>query len=678
MLGYDRASAESERQFEVSLQSVIDTAKARSLSKLLASETHVAGTRRQRWVVRYIDSLSRSYGLSSRIDSFLVYLPHPISVSVSRVAPDPRGLSVDEPPLGTDSTSRETPFPTFNAYTGDGDITGRVLYVNYGLADDYRALDSAGVSAAGAIAVARYGRGYRGLKAYEAERHGAKALILYSDPADDGFVVGDVYPEGPYRPARGVQRGTVKLANGDPSTPGWASTYGAPRRAENEMAGIPRIPVVPVGHQAAAELLAGLQGRPLPRQSWQGGLPFRYHVGPGPVLARVEVRTERGAAAMHAIYNTVATLPGTTYPNEWVVIGGHNDAWTPGAFDNVNGTVSVLEMTRAFARMAQQGYRPKRTLVFVTWDGEEWGQIGSIEWVEQHASELSSKVVAYINQDSPAWGPRFNAKAAGALKRLVRDVMGDVPNPFGPGSMRDYWQTQRSMGPDEQLRVFDVGGFGSDDEPFYVHLGIPALEVQLVGAGGMYHSRYDTYDWMVRFGDPEFRAHAGIARAAGTLAARIANAIVLPYDYAELARTLRAGVETLTRDYAAPRESTVPLRIAISELEQAAQRFERVRNDWLASGRRGDWSAVNRRLIEAERAFARDSASAGGSWYRHVLAGSDRSTWYEGILMPGLARALEDRDAGNVRVEIADIAKRLRRAAGRLDAARKILVGGRA
>ncbi|MFL5545038.1 MAG: M28 family peptidase, partial [Gemmatimonadaceae bacterium] len=335
----------------------------------------MAGTPAQARTRDYVLSQMRSWGLETEVRSYRVWMPHPLSTRAWRISPEPIELKLDEGPIAEDTTS--TAFPqvmAFNGYGAAGDVRGDVVYVNYGLIEDYASLDSMGVSVKGRIAIARYGRSYRGIKAREAEKHGAAGLIIYSDPADDGYVRGDVYPVGPMRPSHGIQRGSVMNPNGDPSTPGYPSTANAKRIPLSEM-DVPRIPVLPMSFGNAAELLRGLTGKSIP-QSWQGGLPFRYHVGPGPVQARIAVATDAATNPYKEIWNTFGIIRGSEFPDEIVMIGGHRDAWGPGAADNVSGTVSVLEAARAISAQVKAGNRPKRTIIFATWDAEEWGLLG--------------------------------------------------------------------------------------------------------------------------------------------------------------------------------------------------------------------------------------------------------------------------------------------------------------
>src|SRR2546427_155418 len=428
--------AAAERDFERLLLAIPDSASLRAMSRDLTRLPHMAGTPAQAVTRDYVVEKLRSWGLESWTKEYTVYLPQP-EIVAAWLTPRPRApavpLALREPPVAGNPATQGPQVPPFNAYTGDGDVTGDVVYVNYGLIEDYQTLDSLGVSVQGRIAVARYGRSFRGIKAREAERHGATGLIIYSDPQDDGYFRGDVYPRGPMRPWGGIQRGSVLNVNGDPTTPGYASVPGAHRVPEDSLP-LPRIPVVPMGYGNARRQLEPLAGPSVP-QAWQGALPFRYHAGPGPLRVRLQVKTERGARALHPIWDTFGMIRGSRQPDEWVIVGGHRDAWGPGARDNISGTVTVLEAARAFAELARQGVRPARTLIFATWDAEEWALVGSTEWVEEMEDSLRAHAAAYLNEDGTFSGKSFSGSASPSLKALIRDAARAVPDPGGGGTV---------------------------------------------------------------------------------------------------------------------------------------------------------------------------------------------------------------------------------------------------
>jgi N-acetylated-alpha-linked acidic dipeptidase len=502
LIGYTPANASRERELEARAITHPSPDVASRLSKDLSKETHVSGTAAQARTRDYVIAEMKKMGIETEVRAYDVWMPHPVSVRAARVSPRPKELSLAEPPVPGDPTSALAQYPTVNGYSGQGDVTADVVYVNYGLIEDYAQLDSMGVSVKGKIAIARYGRSFRGIKAREAEKHGAVGLFIYSDPQDDGFVAGDVYPEGPMRNANGVQRGSILNSDGDPSTPGYGSKSGVPRLAPEQME-IPHIPVVPIGYGNASELLKDVRGANVPR-GWQGGLPFHYHVGPGPVRARIAVKDDRATKAMKPIYDTFGFIRGSEFPDELVIVGGHRDAWGPGTADNVSGTVSVLESARAIAPELKSGWRPKRTIVFATWDAEEWGLIGSREYVEDDSLRLSRGAVAYLNQDVAAQGPRFGGGGSPSLRPTLRDVARLVPDPASGASVYAEWRKASAVADTAEPAMGDPGG-GSDFAGFYNHLGIPIAEWGFGGAGGVYHSQYDDYNWMTKFGDPGFK-----------------------------------------------------------------------------------------------------------------------------------------------------------------------------
>ena len=474
--GFTSADAQHQHELEAKAATLASPANADSLSRELSKEPHMAGTPAQARTRDIFARELKKYGIDPEVRTYSIYMPHPTSVHLYRVSPDAAELSLSEGPIAEDTTSSSYPqLLTFNGYGAAGDATGEVVYVNYGLIEDYATLDSLGISVKGKIVVARYGRSFRGIKAREAEKHGAAALIIYSDPADDGFTRGDIYPEGPMRPWTGVQRGSVFNDNGDPTTPDYASVAGA-RRIPLDQTSLPRIPVIPASYKNAAELLRDVRGGgELPR-GWQGGLPFRYHVGPGPVRARVVVTTDAQTHPYKDIWDVLGTIRGSEYPDELVIIGGHRDAWGPGTADNISGTVSILETARTIGDLMKQGYRPKRTIVFASWDAEEWGLMGSTEFVEQDSARLFKNGTAYINFDEVTTGPALGASGSPSLRPFFRDVTKVVASPTGKGSVYDVWRlSDRIKSDTAQPAIGDPGG-GSDFAGFYNHLGIPIVD----------------------------------------------------------------------------------------------------------------------------------------------------------------------------------------------------------
>ena len=672
--GYSPATAELQRTAEAAAIAAPDAARAAAHARELSREPHIAGTEAQARTRDYVIDQMKSWGLQTEVRAYDVWLPHATSVRLWRVAPAPIEVRVGEPPIAGDAVTSMPQYPAVNGYSAARDVTAEVVYVNYGLIEDYEQLAAIGVSVRGKIAIVRYGRSFRGIKAREAERNGAIALIMYSDPADDGYVRGDVYPEGPMRPSAGIQRGSVMNAVGDPATPGWPSTRGQ-RRVPRDSMSVPRIPVIAVGYGAATELLRDLGGAAIP-QAWQGGLPFRYHVGPGPVVARIAVTDDANSRGTKTIWNTYGILRGTEFPDEMVIIGAHRDAWGAGAVDNVSGTVSVLEAARSLAEQARRGIRPKRTIVFATWDAEEWGLIGSTEYVEDDSLRLMRGAVAYLNQDVSASGSQFGAGGSPSLRPTLRDIVRQVPHPLAGTSVYAEWRRAAAIPDSAEPRMGDPGG-GSDFAGFYNHLGIPHSDWGFGGPGGVYHSAYDTHRWMTTFGDTNHAHHATSARIGAAMLLRLANADVLPYDYVEFARTMQSHLASIERAAGARggRVDIAPLRSAIEEMQEAAGQFASARDAALASGMpRRNRQAVNRALLRVERSLTRPQGLRTRPWYRNLIYAADENNGYSNVVFPSISEAIRDGDAALVAREVADLAMRFGTATQALRDARAALV----
>lgn len=659
MPGYSPQSSSAERAAETDVISRPSPAKAGEESRFLSSQPHMAGTPAQARTRDYVVSQMKSWGLETEVRAYKVWMPHPLSTRVWRISPNPVELNLQEGPIAEDTTSVTFPqIMAFNGYGAAGDVRGDVVYANYGLIEDYAQLDSMGISVKGKIVVARYGRSFRGIKAREAEKHGALGLLIYSDPADDGYVRGDVYPAGPMRPSNGIQRGSVMNPNGDPSTPGYGSTADAKRIPESQME-VPRIPVLPISYGNAAELLRGLSGASLP-QTWQGGLPFRYHIGPGPVQARMAVTTDATTNPYKEIWDTFGIIRGSEFPDEIVMLGGHRDAWGPGAADNVSGTVSVLEAAHAIADQVKAGMRPKRTIVFATWDAEEWGLIGSTEYVEDDSLRLSKSAVAYLNQDDIAQGPNFGAGGSPSLRGLMRDVAKKVPDPSGGGSVYDVWRKRSSppLADSAEPAMGDPGG-GSDFAGFYNHLGIPIVDWGFGGPSGIYHSAYDSYHWMTKFGDPRFEYHATAARIGAGVLLRIANADILPYDYIEFARTMRRFGVQVERAVVDKhwQVSTTGLTTSIDRMEDAASTFNAARDRALTVQLPpARLKQINGALLEVERQLTRPQGLVTRPWFRNLIYASDENNGYATMVLPSVNEAIRLGNENVVARELSDLA----------------------
>jgi len=668
MPGYSATSTRAQRDIEADVINRPLPATAAALSRALSMQPHMSGTPAQARTRDYVIGQMKSWGLETEVRSYKIWMPHPVTTRVWRIAPDPVELNLQEGPVAEDTTSVSFPqVLPFNGYGAAGDVRGEVVYVNYGLIEDYAQLDSMGVSVKGKIAIARYGRSFRGIKAREAEKNGAVGLLIYSDPADDGYVRGDVYPAGPMRPAHGIQRGSVMNADGDPSTPGYPSHENARRIPVAQME-VPRIPVLPISYGNAAELLRGLAGKSIP-QPWQGGLGFRYHVGPGPVQARMEVNTDASTNPYKEIWDTFGVIRGTDYPDEIVMIGGHRDAWGPGAADNVSGTVSVLEAAHAIADQVKAGRRPKRTLVFATWDAEEWGLIGSTEYVEDDSLRLRKNAVGYLNQDDIAQGPNFSGGGSPSLRSMLRDVAKKVPDPSKQGSVYDVWRKRANLAADSLEPPMGDPGGGSDFAGFYNHLGIPIADWGFGGPQGVYHSAYDSYHWMSKFGDPGFEFHATAARIGAAMMLRLANADILPYDYVEFARTMQRFARQVETSIADKKwsVSAAALTSAIARMEDAAVAFNTARDHALtAQPSQSTLRAVNAKLLQVERELTRPEGLTTRPWFRSLVYASDENNGYSTMVLPSVNEAIRANDQKSVDKELTDLGRRF-------DAATRVL-----
>jgi N-acetylated-alpha-linked acidic dipeptidase len=672
--GFTPEAWSRQRAVEAGLVAAIRPADLDSMARVLAAAPHVAGTPGQTAVRDTLVAWLERWGLEPEVEAYEVFLPHATEVELTLVAPESIAFRLVEEPVPGDPVTELEPYPWLNGYSAPGRVEAEVVYAGWGLHADYDRLAEMGVDVRGRLVVARYGRAYRGVKARLAEERGAVALLLYSDPDDDGYVQGDVYPDGPWRPWSGVQRGSVRVLAGDPATPGGPSLPGAARLAVDAIGGrVPGIPVVPISYRVAGEILSRVRGADIPEPGWQGGLPFRYHVGPGPARARVRADDDRDGprGGFKVIHDVVVTIEGREWPEEIVVIGAHIDAWGAGANDNVSGTTSILAAARAI-RAAAAEVPPRRTIVVGGWDGEEWGLLGSTKWTEEHADRLRAGGVAYLNQDAVG-GTRFGAGAAPLLAASIREAALAVPGEGG--SLLDEWR-----GGDAEPEVGDLGG-GSDFAPFYQRLGIPSASYGFGGSGGVYHSAYDTYRWMSRFGDPGYRNHARTAQLTAVLAMRLANAEVLPYDVSGLAGRLDSlwvPLRTMAvAETGASDDDLAPLDRAVDELRAAGGELARARERYLAGRVDGSTSArANRILIGIERGLGREPGPFGNGAVRSLTFASDPRNGYATLALPGVATAVREGSRERVRNEVLDLAHRLGSAADRARQAARLLGGG--
>jgi N-acetylated-alpha-linked acidic dipeptidase len=688
MRGFEPGRVAAERELEQKLQGIPDPAHAESNLRHLTSEPHMAGTESSHRVAQWLRDQYREFGFDAEIVTYSAWLPQPREIKLELISPERKNLASPEQPFpGDPDTSDKRAAVGFNAYSPSADVTAPVVYVNYGTQEDYRELESLGVSVEGKIAIARYGRGFRGIKTKLAEEHRAVGLIIYSDPEDDGYVVGDAYPRGPWRPMSGIQRGSVlytQLYPGDPLLPFLASTSASSpdtrRLAPADAISLSRIPTMPISAQDAAVILADLGGRHVPR-GWQGGLPFTYHVGPADAKAHIKLVMDY---AQRPIYDVIAKLHGTS-DDEWVILGNHHDAWVFGAADPGSGTSAMLETGRALGELVRSGWKPRRTIVICEWDAEEPGLIGSTEWVEANRAELQAKTVTYVNTDVGVTGPNFGASATPSLKDFVRDAARQVRDPGTGRSVYEAWRgnaaraeqeasgTARQAPKSETIGQVPVGdlGAGSDFCPFFDYAGIPSIDLGFGGDYGVYHSLYDDFYWMKHFGDPSFTYHAALARILGVVALRLDEADILPFDYVAYASEIaRAENELVARvaEQSAQLASLKPVSDASTQLMGSAMReSQMLRATGFGSLDPAKGREINHALADVEQALLAPGGLAGRPWFKHTVYAPGSYAGYAAEAMPGVSESLDRSDLATLRTEADVLAAALRRAAARLD-----------
>ena len=723
--GYAAASATTQKEWESKFRAIPDPTRLRAAMERLSARPHHVGSPYARSNAEWLRDQFASYGWDARIEEYRVLFPTPKERRVELVAPTRFVARLEEPVVpGDPSTSqRSEQLPSYNAYSGDGDVTAPLVYVNYGVPADYEELDRRGISVRGAIVIARYGGSWRGIKPKLAAEKGAVGCIIYSDPRDDGYAQGDVYPSGPWRPREGVQRGSVldlPVAPGDPLTVGVGATADAARIDRAAATTLMKIPVLPISYGDAQPLLAALGGPVVP-ESWRGALPITYKMGPGPARVRLKAEFNWTQAP---VYNVVATLRGSDLPDEWVVRGNHHDAWVNGAEDPISGMIAELEEARALGELVKQGWRPRRTIVYTAWDAEEPALLGSTEWAEHHGAELRQKAVLYLNTDSNGRGYLY-AGGSHSLERLVNQVSRVVDDPESGGTVwrRSQAAQIRYGSPAERrearersdLRIAALGS-GSDFTPFLQHLGIATLNLGFGGedGGGIYHSVYDTFSWFTRFSDTSFVYGKALAQVAGTIVMRVANADLLPHEFGALAETARGYVSELkalreevaarivevnrqlddgvlgatqdpkqperlpAREAPAPHLNFAPMDNAIESLSRSAARFERAQGAALGSGvDRAAVAAANALLKDVERTLTSEQGLPRRPWYRHLLYAPGYYTGYGVKTMPAAREAIEQKQWEEAEREMARIASALESAAAHINRIAERLESGR-
>lgn len=718
ILGFEQKKWAQQRALEGQFDGLLERQNLDRWMKRMSARPHHLGSAYGRENAEFIAGQFRSWGYQTAIEEFEVLFPTPKTRLLELIGPERYQARLEEPPLAEDSTSslRDEQLPLYNAYSVDGDVSGELVYVNYGVPADYEVLEERGIDVKGKIVIARYGGSWRGIKPKVAAEHGAIGCIIYSDPRDDGYYQGDVYPRGPWRMEWGGQRGSVKdmpRYSGDPLTPGVGATKNARRLSLAETTTLTRIPTLPISHGDALPLLRNLGG-PVAPEAWRGALPITYHLGGG--RARVHLKVEFNWN-MVRLYNVVARMRGSEQPDQWVIRGNHHDAWVFGADDPLSGMVALMEEARVVGELARRGFRPTRTIVYAAWDGEEQGLIGSTEWAETHAEELRQKAVAYLNSDSNGRGFLF-VGGSHTLEKFINEISREVRDPQTGISVEERLKARRIVDAREEeraeirgradLRVAPLGS-GSDYTPFLQHIGMASLHIGYGGedGGGSYHSVYDSYDHYRRFGDPGFPYGIALAQTAGRATLRLANADVLPFEFgnftntvgifidevAKLADTMRSETAEKTRQIEErllqsawdPKEKRVtprphdpvphlnfaPLRNALDRLERSANEYDRALRDRLQGGALAPQSAgrLNAQLMRMERALTRDEGLPGRPWYRHFIYAPGQYTGYGVKTLPAVREAIELRRWKEAEEQVRIAAQVLERFASELDRA---------
>jgi N-acetylated-alpha-linked acidic dipeptidase len=658
--GFSPAGAGRQLRLEEDLARLLDPASTALHFRILTEEPHPAGSERNRELAEYTRASFERYGLEEvEVLEYQVLLPLPREVRVTMLEPYAWEPSLVEEGYDVDKDSWAAEVgPTYMGMSASGDVTGHVVYAHSGNPEDYDWLEQQGIDPAGKIALVRYSQpySYRGFKAWEAERRGVRALLVYSDPMEDGYRRGDVFPRGPWGPASHIQRGAITydfLVPGDPLTPGWASVEGAPRVAREEARSIPGIVALPLSWRDAKPILESLGG-PVAPYAWQGAMPITYHVGPGPARLRVRVEMDD---AIRPIQVVTGRIVGSEEPDRWIVVGNHRDAWVYGAVDPSSGSASLLELARVLGELARQGQRPRRTIVLASWDAEEWHLTGSTEWGEQLAAILDERAVAYLNVDSSASGAELEVGAVASLNPLIESVARDVIDPATRRSLLEAW---RLRDPERGGLVENALGSGSDYTVFLNRLGIPIADLTFAGPYGVYHSQYDDQLWMERFGDPGFRYMTAMVEVVGRMALRLANAEVLPYDLARYASAVRAFADSLEEVPEARRLDLTGLRRAIADWEHGGDALQQQIARCLAADSGAPaarYAELNRTLLRLERELLIEAGIPDRPWFRHALY-APRYT-YAALSLPGVREAAEAGDAQRAERQLAVLVERI-------------------
>jgi N-acetylated-alpha-linked acidic dipeptidase len=717
IVGFDEAGSATQRALEAEFDTHIDAAEMDAWLKQMSARPHHVGSAMGRENAEFMAELLTSWGYDTEIAEYRILLPTPRVREVELVAPTRYSAGLMEDTLPEDPSTADTDelLPPYNAFSRDGEVEAELVFVNYGIPEDYEILERYGISVEGKIAIAKYGRSWRGIKPKLAGEKGAIGTIIYSDPADDGYGAGDVYPKGPFKNESGVQRGSVMdmpTYPGDVLTPGRGATRNARRLDPDEAPTITKIPVLPISYRDALPLLAAMDGEVVPNE-WRGDLPITYHLGPGP--ARVRLKAEFDWDFVPA-YNVIARLEGSEYPDQWVIRGNHHDGWNHGAADPLSGMIATLAEAKAVGELARNGNPPKRTVIYAAWDAEEPGLIGSTEWAEHNADDLKRHAVAYLNTDGSSRG-FMNIGGSHTLERYLNQVTEELDDPLQDISLKDRRRAALLVNGDERskadarnredLRIYPLGS-GSDYTPFLQHLGIASANLGFGGeaSDGSYHTMYDTYEHYTTFRDPDLVYTAELPRVTGRATLRLANAPRLPFDFIgladnvalyieeieTLADNMRSQTESENRlidngTYAAaldprkafgpptakapvPHFNFAPLKNALDRLSAAADAFDAASAASSASS-----EEINELLYTSERVLTRDEGLDGRDWYKHHIYAPGFYTGYGVKTIPGVREAIEQRDYEKVGAQIDIAAGVLNRMAERIETLTEMIGG---
>ena len=716
--------SKSQLELESEFDKVLNAQNLDKWMKHMSSKPHHVGSPWSKQNAEYIANKFKEWGYDAEIETFEVLVPFPKIRKLKMIAPSQVDLKLFEPELKEDATSgiTENVLPGYNAFSADGNVTAELVFVNYGIPKDYEELKRMGIDVRGKIVIAKYGGSWRGIKPKVAYENGAIGCIMYSDPKNDGYVVGDVYPEGPYRMEYGIQRGSVvdmPMYPGDALTPGYGAKKDVERLSIEDAPTIMKIPVMPISYADALPLLKALKG-PVAPNSWKGGLPITYHIGPGPTKVNLHLEFDWG---LRTAYNPIGRLKGSVYPDEWIMRGNHHDGWAQGAADPISGMVSLMEEARAIGELVKTGWRPKRSLIYAGWDAEEPGLLGSTEWVEYHRDDIKEKMIAYINTDGTGVG-YLSMGGSHSLEKFVNEIIREVKDPVHEATLesrlrsrlrvREYnssdYKDQKESDRDD-LRLYPMGS-GSDYTAFIHHAGVPSLNLGFGGesGGGSYHSIYDSYDHYKRFSDGEFQYGTTLAQVNGRLVMRLSEADILPFrfvnmvdnigkfidDNKQLAEDIKKHTQlrnklldnndfTIARNpkkkYLAPdRLKQVPdfnfktLEDAFDRLTTSAWNYEIA----LSKHKKGSLSAeqkseLNDLLKDVEQALTSEKGLPRRDWFKNMIYAPGYYTGYGVKTLPGIREGLEERKWNEVRNYIEEIAKALDRASAKINSASKLL-----